>query len=64
MDFTGEDCYFIKGGFMRKKRLADWFEKLGVAFTAGSVLATKGFWLPFCTGILCLLMSLYLTDRN
>ena len=49
---------------MRKKRLADWLEKMSAAFLVGAVITDKGFWIPICIGIACLGISLYLTDRS
>lgn len=47
---------------MRKKRLADWLEKLSVAFTAGAVLADKGFWGLIILGLGCLIISILLSS--
>jgi len=49
---------------MRKKRLADWLEKMSAAFMVGSVLTDKGFFIAFTFGVLCLAISLFLTSTG
>lgn len=48
----------------KKKRIADWLEKMSAAFIVGALVASKGFLLPFIFGIGCLVVSLYLTDKE
>lgn len=49
---------------MRRKRLADWLEKMSVAFVAGSVLSVKGSLLSLTLGILCFAFSMCLTEKG
>ncbi len=49
---------------MRKKRLADWLEKISAAFMVGAVLTDNGFWVPICIGLSCFWISMRLTDRG
>lgn len=48
---------------MRKKRLADWLEKISAGFFIGSFLAGKGFWIPMSFSLACLAVAIKLTDR-
>ena len=47
---------------MKKKRIADWLEKMSAAFFVGTVLAQDGSALSFVFGVVCLWISLRLTD--
>jgi hypothetical protein len=49
---------------MRKKRLADWLEKMSAAFMVGAVLADKGFMVCVGLGVASFLMAMYLTDKE
>lgn len=48
----------------RKKRLADWLEKMSAAFMVGSVLTDKGPVVCFAFGAICLAISMVLTDKG
>ena len=47
---------------MKRKRIADWLEKMSAAFFAGTVLAQNGSLLTFIFGAACFWLSLRLTD--
>lgn len=47
---------------MKKKRFADWLEKMSAAFFVGTVLAENGSFASFMFGVVCLWLSLQLTD--
>ena len=49
---------------MRKKRLADWLEKMSAAFMVGALLTDKGVLLCFALGIFCFLAAMALTDKE
>jgi hypothetical protein len=49
---------------MRKRRLADWFEKMSAAFMVGSFLTDKSFALAVGFGVACLCVAMYLTDQG
>ncbi len=49
---------------MRRKRIADWLEKMSAAFMVGSVLTEKGFFIAFVFGVICLFFSMRLTDEG
>lgn len=49
---------------MRKKRLADWLEKISAAFIVASLIAEKGFIIPASLGIICFCVSMFLTDKE
>lgn len=49
---------------MRKKRLADWLEKISAAFMVGSVLTDKGFFLAIMLGLLFFGISMWLTGKG
>ena len=48
----------------RKKRLADWLEKMSAAFMVGAVLTDKGIFVCFAFGAICLAISMVLTDKG
>lgn len=48
----------------RKKRIADWLEKMSAAFMVGSVLTDKGPIVCFVFGAVCLAISIHLTDKE
>lgn len=48
----------------RKKRLADWLEKMSAAFMVGTVLTDKGPVVCFAFGAICLAISMILTDKG
>ena len=48
----------------RKKRIADWLEKMSAAFMVGSVLTDKGPIVCFAFGAICLAISMLLTDKG
>ena len=64
VDFAGADGYFNAGGVMRKKRLADWLEKISAGFFIGSFLAGQGFWIPMLFSLIFIAAALKLTDRS
>jgi len=49
---------------MRKKRLADWLEKMSAAFMVGALLTDKNFMVVVGFGVFCFLASMYLTDTG
>jgi len=49
---------------MRKKRLADWFEKMSAAFMVGAFLTDKSFVLAMALALACLGISLYHTAEE
>lgn len=49
---------------MRKKRLADWLEKISAAFVVGSVLTDKGFFQAFAIGLACFALSMWITGKG
>ena len=49
---------------MRKKRLADWLEKMSAAFLVGSVLTDKWPMAAFTFGVVCFVFSMALTDKE
>lgn len=49
---------------MRKKRLADWLEKMRAAFMVGSVLTDKGVFVAVGFGLVCLAFSMHLTGKE
>ena len=49
---------------MRKKRLADWLEKMSAAFMVGALLTDKNFMVVVGFGIACFLVSMALTDKG
>ncbi len=48
----------------KKKRVADWLEKMNVALLVGAVLTKGIFWLPFLSGLCCAYASLKLTPKE
>jgi len=49
---------------MRKKRLADWLEKMSAAFMVGAVLTNTGAILCLGLGIASFLIAMRLTDQE
>jgi hypothetical protein len=47
---------------MKRKRLADWFEKMSAAFMVGAFLTDKSFILAVGLALVCLGVSLYHTN--
>ena len=48
----------------KRKRVADWLEKISAAFMAGSVLTEKDFFLAFFSSLICLAISIWLTKTG
>ena len=46
---------------MKRKRVADWFEKMSAAFMVGAFLTDKSFLIAVGLGIACFGISLYHT---
>ena len=49
---------------MKKKRFADWFEKMSAAFMVGAFLTDKSFILAVGLALACLGISLYHTTEE
>jgi len=49
---------------MRKKRLADWLEKMSAAFMVGALLTDKNFAVVAGFGLACFALSMYFTDKE
>jgi hypothetical protein len=49
---------------MKKKRFADWFEKMSAAFMVGAFLTDKSAVAAMCFGLICLGFAMYLTNKG
>ena len=49
---------------MKRKRLADWFEKMSAAFMVGALLTDKSFIVVVGFGLACFWVSMTLTDEG
>ena len=63
LDFMVGNEYPFIGGLIRKKRIADWLEKISAGLALSAFIAEKGFWWPVVLSLVFLGLALKLTDR-